>query len=433
MRSERSPDPETSTPERDARHDAPAVFLFTTHPLLDPLERGLQALGLNAMRVRSLAHARQLLAGRRDRCVAVLDTYQPAPYSFAAIYRFLHEAPAVPTLIVLHGEPTGPSPIWATTPNTDDYARLPMPLAALQLRVQALLLHAGLPLPPPETSSAASEAPRRPAGKLVAVFGAKGGLGCSTIAANLAVALAQHHDQRVALIDANLWFGNLATLLDVRGDKTLATLAATADHLDVDVLTDVLVPHASGVQLLLPPKPTQVETIPPSLPARVAQAYRLLFDYVIVDTHPSLEEYVLQVLEGADQILLVTTPELAAIGCTAQVLALAPALGLRNKLLLVLNRANSGVRLEHLEHTLGMRVDATIVSAGQRVVSAANRGVPLVALDPQGTAQVTRDLVALANRLRGATEPDEQRAPSRSAWRLPDWTPRLLPRPALVS
>ncbi|HEY7062979.1 MAG TPA: AAA family ATPase [Chloroflexota bacterium] len=423
--------------DRDSSQaSAPAILLFTADPALDPLERALQAQGLNGMRVSSLPQARQLLSGRRDRCIAVLDTYHPAPYSFAAIYRLLHEAPGVPTLLALRGK-LGPGvlPTWEAAPHLDDYVRLPMPVDALLLRIQALLVQAGFSLPVRYDGGTPDESGRS-LGQLIALYGAKGGVGTSTLAANLAVELAQRHGQRVALMDGDLWFGNLATLLDVHSDTTIAALASTADHLDLDVLQEVLVPHSSGVQMVLPPKPVQVETIPAALPARAARAYRALFDYVIVDTHSSMEEYVLQLLEASDRIMLVTTPELCAIHSTVQVLDLAPMLGLRGKMELVLNRANSGVKLEHLEATLDMRVDASVVSAGQRVVAAANRGLPLVLADPQGNGQITRDLAGLAARVMGKTAPDwklASAAPERkSGWRL-GWPSPLQPKPALVT
>jgi MinD-like ATPase involved in chromosome partitioning or flagellar assembly len=412
---------------------APAILLFTADPALDPLERALQSQGLNAMRVSSLAQARQLLSGRRDRTIAVLDTHHPAPFSFAALYRLLHEAPAVPTLLVLRGKPgPGVLPTWEHAPLLDDYVRLPMPIDAIMLRIQALLLQAGFALPQRTEIIGQSEDPAHPLGEVIALFGAKGGVGTSTLAANLAVELAQRHGKKVALMDGDLWFGNLATLMDVHSDTTIASLANTADHLDLDVLQEVLVPHASGVQLVLPPKPVQVEMIPAALPARAARAYRALFDYVIVDTHASMEEYVLQLLEAADRVMLVTTPELCAISNTAQVLDLAPMLGLRGKMSLVLNRANSGVKLEHLEATLDMRVDGSVVSAGQRAVAAANRGLPLVLADPQGSAQITRDIAALAARMMGTGSPEFQAAAEaapRRSWRL-GWPSAHLPKAA---
>jgi MinD-like ATPase involved in chromosome partitioning or flagellar assembly len=417
----------------DSGTGAPSILLFTADPALDSLERALQSQGLNAMRVSNLAQARQLLSGRRHRTIAVLDTFHPAPFSFAALYRLLHDAPAVPTLMVLRGKPgPGVLPTWEHAPLLDDYVRLPMPIDAIMLRIQALLLQAGFSLPQRPDSGGHTEESGGTLGQMIALFGAKGGVGTSTLAANLAVELAQRHGQRVALMDGDLWFGNLATLLDVHSETSIASLANTADHLDNDVLQEILVPHASGVQLILPPKPIQVETIPAVLPARAARAYRALFDYVIVDTHASMEEYILQLLEAADRIMLVTTPELCAISNTAQVLELAPMLGLRGKMSLVLNRANSGVKLEHLEATLDMRVDASIVSAGQRVVGAANRGLPLTLADPHGSAQITRDIASLAASVMGSGAPQfeaaHDAAPRRS-WKL-SWPAPRMPKAA---
>ena len=147
----------------------------------------------------------------------------------------------------------------------------------------------------------------------VAVFGPKGGVGRSTIAVNLAVGLAQFYGQRVALLDADLWFGDLAVLLDLPREPSIADLVGFGEYLDVDLLRRVLHPHSTGVRVLCaPPQPVLVETIPAALPARVARVCRTPFDFVVVDTGASLDEHVVEVLDVADRILLVTTPELGS-------------------------------------------------------------------------------------------------------------------------
>jgi pilus assembly protein CpaE len=138
-----------------------------------------------------------------------------------------------------------------------------------------------------------------------------------------------------------------------------------------------------------------------------------------------MEEYILQLLDVADRIVLVTTPELSSIRNTAQVLRLAVDLQVRDKMVLVLNRSNSGVQLEQLEETVGMRVDVSIVSAGRRVVEAANHGLPVLLADPHGKEQITRDLGRLVAKLAGQPEPNwdakASTAARRSLWR-PRWS-----------
>jgi pilus assembly protein CpaE len=234
------------------------------------------------------------------------------------------------------------------------------------------------------------------------------------------VGLAQNFGYRVALVDGDLWYSAQRALLDLHGDKDITRLRHLGAELDEHALTEVLVPHASGVQVLLAPaEPTLVETIPPDLLAQAAAAYRAQFDFVIVDTHPSMEEYVLQVLDVADRILLVTTPELGPIRSTVEVLHLAEKLGWEQKLMLVVNRADSGVDTEHLAAALGRPVDATIVSAGKPVLAAGNLGKPLVMTDRDGKERITRDLHRLVARIAGEPDPGVEGGrsePRRSLW-----------------
>jgi len=238
------------------------------------------------------------------------------------------------------------------------------------------------------------------------LFGPRGGVGCSVIASNLAVGLAQLYGKEVVLIDADLWFGNQAVLFDLPTEKTIDSLAGAVDHLDLDVLGSALVPHPSGVHLLLaPPEPELAQEIPGVLPARAVSAYRTLFDFVIVDTHSSLEDYVVQLLDTADRIMLVTTPELTALHSAAQVLRTARQRGLSNKLMLVLNRADTAMDVEQVERALGRRVESAIVSAGKQMVTANNLGRPLLLDDPAGKQRIARDLIRLAARVAGQGEP----------------------------
>jgi pilus assembly protein CpaE len=211
------------------------------------------------------------------------------------------------------------------------------------------------------------------------------------------------------------------------GERSIAALVDTGEHLDSDMLRAALVEHVSGVHVLqAPPKLELVETIAEDLPARVVNISRTMFDFTVVDMPTDLDEYALQLLDIADRVVLITTPELSAIRSTAKVLKLPPSLGWRNKLVLVLNRADSGVRLPELEKALGMRVDVSIASAGHRLVDAANRGQPLLLNDSTGKERITRDLQRLVAQVVGEPAPcPERKAPK---WPQPfarlGWTSR---------
>jgi pilus assembly protein CpaE len=148
-----------------------------------------------------------------------------------------------------------------------------------------------------------------------------------------------------------------------------------------------------------------VERLPENALVNVVALARELFDYVVVDTHTSFGEANLQLLEQADLILLVSTPELSAVRNAGRVLGVAHALGLQPKVRLVINRANSGLETGALERSLKFPVSATVVSAGKLVVQAANDGVPVVDRDVDAEQQVTRDLLQLSSVVTGKTVP----------------------------
>jgi pilus assembly protein CpaE len=252
-------------------HDSPVILLFTHAPALAGLDSILCQAGLDAYRIHSLEQASQLLAKSRGRCAAVVDTTQAAPYRLDAVCYLLQETPAVPTLVLVNAEGQHSSVPWEETSRSHaEVTCLPASLRELLLRIQALLLRAGLAMP----AAPIAPSPLSAQGHVVVLFGLKGGIGRSTLAANLAIGLAQQHGKRVALINADLWYNAQATLLDLHSDKSIASLAYHTMDLDAESLRNVLVPHPSGVQVLLgPADPVLVETIPPELPARVASAY----------------------------------------------------------------------------------------------------------------------------------------------------------------
>ena len=233
---------------------------------------------------------------------------------------------------------------------------------------------------------------------VVALFSPKGGVGRTTISVNLAVAAAQI-GKRVALVDASFQFGDVGVLLNLNPrNKSIADLAGELQAGEAESLDTFMITHSSGVKVLLaPPSPEQAELIGPSAVRKVLQGLRASFDLVVVDCPATFNEATLAVLDEADLILTLLTLEITSVKNMRLFLEVCEQLGYGpEKIRLVLNRADStlGIRVADVEHSIGRKVDHTIVSDGRSVVYALNRGVPFFLSNRE--AQVSQDIQRLA-------------------------------------
>jgi len=250
----------------------------------------------------------------------------------------------------------------------------------------------------PAAPAAVVPAGGREPGKVVSVFSPKGGVGRTTIAVNLAVALASGMGRSVALVDACLQFGDVGVLLnlDPRTRSVMDVLVEGGDH--ADAIDGALVSHTAGVRVMLaPPSPEMAELVTVDHFRRVIQRLRETHDFVIIDCPPVFQDHTLAVLDLSDVILGVLTLEITSIKNVRLFLDLARQLGYpEDRVRLVLNRADSayGIRIADVEGSIGRRIDHTVVSDGRKVVYALNRGVPFVWSAQQ--AQVSQDIVAIA-------------------------------------
>lgn len=244
----------------------------------------------------------------------------------------------------------------------------------------------------------ADSGPAADAGRLITVFSPKGGVGKTTIAVNLAIALGQ--SSNVCLVDLDLAFGDVAITLQLFPARTLADAIPLEGGLDADSLETLLTPHRNGFQTLVAPvQPDAKESIPASLVGKVLRLLKASFDYVIVDTAPSFDEHVLQAIDETDELLLVTTldvPTLKNVKIAVETLDLLnfP----KDQRRLVLNRADDkvGLTADKVEGTLGMPVSAAIPTSPQ-VASSTNAGEPILSALPRHN--VSRAIAALADDL----------------------------------
>jgi pilus assembly protein CpaE len=332
-----------------------------------------------------------------------------------AIYRRLRNphAPAqVPIIFLYPAQEIERVRSLARWIELDEYVARPFTATELVLRAQALLARCGrfqtTARPKP------TEPWRRADGRVIAVFSAKGGVGKTTICANLSVALQQQGAGSVVLVDGNFPFGDLAATLDLVSDRDIGRLVPLEGSLDEASLEANLATHPSGLRLLpAPPEPVAAEKITAGLVRELTELLRRRYDFVLFDTPTGYDERTLAILEGADEILLVLTPEIVPIKNTRTFLEVCREyLGYYDRVRLVLNRASGDVGVDHqsLPADLRERILGTIVSDGRTVVRAGNVGKPFVLTHPE--TRVAQDIGRLAEQL--APGP-RQLAPGRGA------------------
>ena len=263
-------------------------------------------------------------------------------------------------------------------------------LAHAQEQLAEAISRAGEQLAAVPASPAApmtTETPDRKPGHVISVFSAKGGAGKSVVAANLAILLARRSDKPVALLDADLQFGDTAVMMKLSPQHTVVDAVNSISRLDVPLLKSLLVRHEpSGVLVLpAPTEPAFADQVGAQDMLKIIDLLREFCGYVVVDTPAHFNDVVLSVLEGSDDIVLVAgmdIPNIKNVKIGLQTLRL---LGIpMGKLKLVLNRANSKVKLDigEVERTLQMKADALIPS-DIIVPRSVNKGLPFVLDEPK--------------------------------------------------
>jgi pilus assembly protein CpaE len=243
-------------------------------------------------------------------------------------------------------------------------------------------------------------------GHVVAVFSPKGGVGRTTVAVNLAVAAATEFGKKVVLVDGSFQFGDVGVLLNLNPkNKSIADLAPELEQAghEVESIETFVINHSAGIRVLLaPPSPEMAELVTPSGIKRVIETLRLTHELVVVDCTAFFNDTTLAILDTADTILTMLSLEITSIKNMRLFLEVSDQLGWEGgKIRLVLNRADSalGIRVADVEHSIGRKVDETIVSDGRTVVYALNRGVPFFLSNRE--AQVSQDILRLARNVVG--------------------------------
>ncbi len=255
----------------------------------------------------------------------------------------------------------------------DDYLIKPFHPAELLARIKSLLAR----FAPRDILLA-----RPPMGRVLAFYGAKGGVGTTTIAINAAIALHREMGRKVCLVDANLQFGDHRVFLDLGLDKKSIVDIVSAPNIDVDLVRQVMVKHDSGIDLLLaPPSPESADLVHADHLPQIIEHLRSLYDYILIDVDKRLDDVNLGIFEAADTVFVVMTADLSCLKNVRLILETMGHLGYpAGKVQLVLNRSNAftGINVKNAEGALKRTIDHQVVNEYRGAISALNSGSPFM-------------------------------------------------------
>jgi pilus assembly protein CpaE len=268
----------------------------------------------------------------------------------------------------------------------DDYLIKPFHPAELMARMRSLLSRfppadAGS-VPAPHAAAGASATKRGEPARMVLFYGAKGGVGTTTLAINTAIALHKELGKKTCLIDANLQFGDHRVFLDLGMDKMSIVDLVSSTGFDLELIRQVLVKHESGIDLLLaPPSPEMAELVTSDHLPEIVSLMANDFDYIVMDVDQRLDEVNLRAMDVARVIFVVMTADLPCLKNVRLLLETIGHLGYSdNKVKLILNRSNAftGINVKNAESALKRKIDYQIVNEYRSAIGALNSGAPFM-------------------------------------------------------
>jgi pilus assembly protein CpaE len=246
------------------------------------------------------------------------------------------------------------------------------------------------------------------AGHVIVVYSPSGGVGKTTIATNLASGL-MRRGIRVLLVDADLQFGDVGVFLKVQSQSTMLELVGKVEDLDTEFFDSIVSTHESGLKVLLgPTRPEYAEEVErdPATVAHIIEKVADAYDFIVVDTRSRLDDMLISLTDIATRIVVVATPTLASVKNARFVLDLFDKLNYApEKALFVLNRVEDErsrnrvtIPVETIERYIKRSVNAKIPTNEQMILSAVNKGVPVIASRERGKSPV-KELLDLSDEI----------------------------------
>ncbi len=249
-------------------------------------------------------------------------------------------------------------------------------------------------------------------GKIICVFGAAGGVGTTTIAVNLGCELAQMAQRSAVVVDLDLLYGHVATLLDITQQFSIADLCQTLDVIDPAMIEKALIKHDTGVSVLARPLQfVQAQAISAPNVTTILTALSEMFDYVVCDGPPRNSPLGPKVLELADISLMILTLSVPSVRNIDRILREMEREGYNlERIKLIMSRLSNDcntLTIEDVEHTLNRKIWSSVPEEPKIISAAINTGQALLKMAPKSKSREA--IRAIANKIHNPSEEEREK------------------------
>ncbi len=233
-----------------------------------------------------------------------------------------------------------------------------------------------------EIPKASDERDDKKDGRIIGIFSTKGGVGKTTIALNLAVDMAKKSRKRIALVDLDLQFGDVALMANIEPEMTIADIMEETASIDTSTINGLMTEYMSNLMVLAsPPSPEYAEYMGGDSIREILSFLRQTFDYIVIDMASSFSDATLAALDFSDEIFMVSAMDIVSVKNVKIGIEIMKSLEYPDeKIKILVNMANPklGIGYADLERIFERKIDYKIPEAKKSLIKAVNKGLPHV-------------------------------------------------------